>query len=112
MRPATRIGPDHPDIDEALDAMGLTEAERLGVEIVAALKADLYGRDDLDAHRRCEVLWCLLRHNPEVEADVASGVVTRERADRYLDAERKRLLAQAGYVGAAALAFVRRRHPG
>lgn len=94
-------------LDEALNAVGMTPAERLGVEVVAAMKADLFGNEfggkekHLQSSRYLEVLMCLNLNDPELEAEVSSGGFSRQRADAYLQRERNALLVQAGFVGQA-----------
>jgi len=108
---------DTPDLEAALDALGLTPEQRLGVEIVAAMKAELYHREDpdgLDQARRYDVLWCLLGVDPE-DPDgreaAEAGVDPARRAGR-LAAERQRLVDQAGFVGAAVAGWLSRRGSG
>lgn len=91
------------ELDAALDACGLTPAQRIGVEAVAAMKAHLYGREHLDLYRKIEALACLQKIDPEAEEDVLRGDVSRERVDAILERERNALLDQAEYVGAALL---------
>lgn len=93
------------ELDAALDALGLTPDERFGVEIVAAMKAELYGKEHLQMCRQVEILHCLTGIDDELEEAVTSGTLTRERGDLILERERSRLLEQAAYLG-----LVTRRH--
>lgn len=104
------------DVDTMLESFGLTAAQRLGVEAVAALHTQLYSdpsrpRDEqLQESRRWDVMSCLLGVNwlhPEIVEGLAEGI-TRERMMEIAEIDRKRLLDQAEWIGEAVSAYLSR----
>jgi hypothetical protein len=102
------------DIEATLSSFGLSSEQRLGVEAVAALKADLYNdperpRDEqLQECRRWDIVSCLLGVNwkdPEVLEGLAAGV-SREHLMRVAEADRDRLIKQAERIGDAIMGYL------
>lgn len=104
------------DVNTVLDGLELTVEQRLGVEAVAALKADLYcdphrpHDEQLQESRRWDVMSCLLGVNwkdPELIEGLADGV-PRDRLMRMAEEDRNRLLKQAERIGVSVRAHLMR----